>query len=182
MSSQEEMGSKSSVSREGTDEDTTDEGMPTHFLRRRSGAIDDSTEKQIFEGLCFYLNGSTAPLISDHKLKHLLSAHGDNHSIAPGRRAVTHIILGTQCGGSLSVSKLQKESGRRSLWRTSLATTMVQLVDQVHERNLIDICRVLSSIAASKRQPESHFQPLKLAPTSQNSLFLSPEPAKPPAG
>lgn len=70
--------------------------------------------KQIFTGLCFYLNGSTAPLVSDHKLKHMLSAHGANHSIALGRRTVTHVILGTVnanggCGGGLAATKIQKE-------------------------------------------------------------------------
>lgn len=71
-------------------------------------------ERQIFRGLCFYVNGSTAPLVSDHKLKHLLSAHGARHSIALGRRTVTHVILGTTsadggCGGGLAATKLQKE-------------------------------------------------------------------------
>src|SRR5271156_3239297 len=40
---------------------------------------------QIFSGLNIYLNGSTLPHISDHKLKHLLAQHGANISIAPGR-------------------------------------------------------------------------------------------------
>ena len=73
--------------------------------------------KHIFTGLCFYLNGSTAPLVSDHKLKHMLSAHGANHSIALGRRTVTHVILGTVnanggCGGGLAAAKIQKEVAR----------------------------------------------------------------------
>jgi hypothetical protein len=73
--------------------------------------------KQIFTGLCFYLNGSTAPLVSDHKLKHMLSAHGANFSIALGRRTVTHVILGTVnanggCGGGLAATKIQKEVAR----------------------------------------------------------------------
>lgn len=74
-------------------------------------------EKQIFEGLCFYVNGSTAPFVSDHKLKHLLSAHGARHSITLGRRTVTHVILGTVnanggCGGALAATKIQKEVTR----------------------------------------------------------------------
>lgn len=74
-------------------------------------------EKQIFEGLCFYVNGSTAPLVSDHKLKHLLAAHGARHSIALGRRTVTHVILGTinangGAGGGLAATKIQKEVAR----------------------------------------------------------------------
>ena len=74
-------------------------------------------EKQIFGGLCFYVNGSTAPLVSDHKLKYLLSAHGARHAIALGRRTVTHVILSTNnasggAGGGLAATKIQKEVAR----------------------------------------------------------------------
>ncbi|KAN0082194.1 hypothetical protein V8E54_003492 [Elaphomyces granulatus] len=48
----------------------------------------------IFSGLSIYINGSTAPLISDHRLKQLLVDNGANISIALGRRTVTHVILG----------------------------------------------------------------------------------------
>jgi hypothetical protein len=53
-------------------------------------------------------------LISDHKLKHLLAEHGARHSIALGRRTVTHVILGTVtgkggAGAGLAASKIQKE-------------------------------------------------------------------------
>ncbi|KAL5424154.1 hypothetical protein PMIN06_013063, partial [Paraphaeosphaeria minitans] len=68
--------------------------------------------KHIFRGLCFYINGSTMPAISDHKLKYVLDAHGATQSIALGRRTVTHVILGTTCGGGLAGSKLQKEIAR----------------------------------------------------------------------
>lgn len=79
----------------------------------------------IFRNLTVYINGSTAPLVSDHRLKHLLVAHGANLSIALGRRTVTHVILGAQnqagrggggggggCGGGLAGGKLQREIGR----------------------------------------------------------------------
>lgn len=74
--------------------------------------------KQIFDNLCFYLNGSTMPLVSDHKLKHLIASHGGRWSISLGRRSVTHVILGTAnngqggCGGGLAGSKIQKEIAR----------------------------------------------------------------------
>lgn len=78
------------------------------------------SEKLIFTGLCFYLNGSTAPLVSDHKLKQLCAAHGASHSISLGRRTVTHVILGRAnasgggagAGGGLAASKLHKEITR----------------------------------------------------------------------
>jgi hypothetical protein len=69
---------------------------------------------KIFAGLTVYVNGSTAPLISDHKLKHTLASNGANISIALGRRSVTHVILGTSssqggAGGGLAAGKIQKE-------------------------------------------------------------------------
>lgn len=77
-------------------------------------AILQPQKKQIFQNLCIYVNGSTAPLISDHKLKQLLAEHGARMSIALGRRTVTHVIIGANCGrggagGGLAGSKIQKE-------------------------------------------------------------------------
>ncbi|OAL01243.1 hypothetical protein IQ06DRAFT_347298 [Phaeosphaeriaceae sp. SRC1lsM3a] len=117
-------------------------------------------EKQIFAGLCFYINGSTAPLVSDHKLKHMLAAHGARHSIALGRRSVTHVLLGTAsthggAGGGLAATKIQKEiskSGGKTV-------------------KFITADWVLESIKANRRLPESRFSPLKLAPKGQNSVF-----------
>ncbi|KAF3033022.1 hypothetical protein E8E12_001362 [Didymella heteroderae] len=116
--------------------------------------------KQIFTGLCFYLNGSTAPLVSDHKLKHMLSAHGANHSIALGRRTVTHVILGTAnanggYGGGLAATKIQKEVARTG----------------GNAVKFITVEWVLESIKAGRRLPESHFAPLKLAQKTQGSVF-----------
>jgi hypothetical protein len=36
---------------------------------------------------------------------------------------------------------------------------------------IADMYRVLDSISANRRLPESRYSPLKLAPTSQNSIF-----------
>jgi hypothetical protein len=75
----------------------------------------------IFTSLTIYINGSTAPLVSDHKLKQLLTQHGANVSIGLARRSVTHVILGTAntrsgdvrrakgAGGGLAATKIQKE-------------------------------------------------------------------------
>lgn len=144
--------------------------------------------KQIFAGLCFYLNGSTAPLISDHKLKHMLSAHGANHSITLGRRTVTHVILGTVnakggCGGGLAATKIQKEVARTGGKAVKYITVewLVFPSHKVHlsimtgmvksDVTLTDICRVLESIKAGHRLPESCFAPLRLAQKTQGSVF-----------
>ena len=75
--------------------------------------------KKMFDGLCVFINGSTAPMVGDHRLKQLLAENGARVSIALGRRSVTHVILGTPngagptggkgAGGGLAASKIQKE-------------------------------------------------------------------------
>ncbi len=76
-------------------------------------------KKGIFDGLVIYINGSTHPLISDHKLKHVLAENGARMSLQLGRRQVTHVILGkpsgssgSGAGGGLSVTKIEKEIRR----------------------------------------------------------------------
>ena len=75
--------------------------------------------KGVFDGLVIYVNGSTYPLISDHKLKHVLAENGAKMSLHLGRRQVTHVILGKPsgtpgagAGGGLSGTKMQKEIRR----------------------------------------------------------------------
>lgn len=73
---------------------------------------------KIFDGLVVYVNGSTHPLISDHKLKHVLVENGASMSIHLGRRKVTHVVLGRPsgpsggAGGGLAGGKLDKEIRR----------------------------------------------------------------------
>ena len=83
-------------------------------------SVDSAPSPQIFANLTIYINGSTMPLVSDHKLKHLLTTHGARMSIALGRRSVTHVILGKAnggvgkgAGGGLAGSKIEKEILRR---------------------------------------------------------------------
>lgn len=72
----------------------------------------------IFKGTTIYINGSTFPLISDHKLKHLLASNGAKIAITLARQTVTHVILGqpnrngSGAGGGLAAGKLQKEIQR----------------------------------------------------------------------
>lgn len=72
----------------------------------------------IFDGVVVYVNGSTYPLVSDHKLKHVLVENGAQMSLHLGRRRVTHIIVGrpvsagSGAGGGLAASKIEKEIKR----------------------------------------------------------------------
>lgn len=101
---------------------------------------------QMFRGLNIYLNGSTAPLISDHKLKQLFARHGGGASIALGRRTVTHVIIGEKCGGGLASGKIQKEV-------TTVGGKGIKFVTAQW---------ILDSVEKGARQPESRYTPKNL--------------------
>ncbi|EXJ63204.1 hypothetical protein A1O7_03651 [Cladophialophora yegresii CBS 114405] len=103
------------------------------------------TAPQIFRNLSMYLNGSTAPLISDHQLKHLFVQHGGNTSIALGRRTVTHVILGNELCGGLSSRKIDKEA--------KLVRGLGKGVKYVTAQWVVD------SVEKGVRQPESRYVP-----------------------
>lgn len=64
--------------------------------------------RRLFDGVMVYVNGSTYPMISDHKLKMLLCQNGATMSLGLARRKVTHVILGKGLAGG----KLDKEVKR----------------------------------------------------------------------
>ncbi|KAL6865933.1 hypothetical protein ACO1O0_002032 [Amphichorda felina] len=78
----------------------------------------EAASRGIFHGVVVHVNGSTYPLVSDHKLKHILSENGGQMSLHLGRRKVTHVILGrpassghgaSGAGGGLAGGKLERE-------------------------------------------------------------------------
>lgn len=100
--------------------------IPSHNTSKPAEEADQHTDcsrnqegKGIFTSLTFYINGSTYPTISDHKLKRLLADEGGNISLYLARKSVTHVILGAaaagangvgrKTGGLLSAGKMQKE-------------------------------------------------------------------------
>ncbi|KAI1306228.1 BRCA1 C terminus domain-containing protein [Xylaria venustula] len=120
--------------------------------------------RRIFDGVVVYLNGSTHPFISDHKLKHVLAENGGSMSSHLGRRKVTHVILGRPAtggygsggaGGGLAGGKLQREISK-------LGGPAVKFVS---------VQWVLESIKAGKRLPEARFADLKIASKSQQSVY-----------
>ncbi|TGJ79770.1 hypothetical protein E0Z10_g8996 [Xylaria hypoxylon] len=120
--------------------------------------------RRIFDGVVVYLNGSTHPLISDHKLKHVLAEHGANMSSHLGRRKVTHVILGRPAaggygsggaGGGLAGGKLQREISK-------IGGPAVKFVG---------VQWVLESIKAGKRLPEARYADLKIASKRQQSVY-----------
>lgn len=106
------------------------------------GVVLEPLPPQIFRGLTMYLNGSTMPLISDHKLRQLFVLYGGNASISLGRRTVTHVILGEfGAGGGLADTKIQKEN-------TTVRGKGIKYVS----------CKwILDSIHRGIRQPESKY-------------------------
>lgn len=77
-------------------------------LRDTTNPQDRQTSSpEVLAGTSIYINGSTAPLVGDHKLKQLIARHGGNVAIALGRKTVTHVILSES--GGLAAGKLQKE-------------------------------------------------------------------------
>lgn len=56
----------------------------------------------IFDGVVVYVNGSTYPLVSDHRLKQILVENGGNMALQLGRRKVTHVIVGRPAAGRSS--------------------------------------------------------------------------------
>jgi BRCA1-like protein len=71
--------------------------------------------RKLFDGVVVYINGSTAPLVSDHKIRRILADNGAKISLHLGRRKVTHVIVGKPAsgslgsGGGLAGGKLEKE-------------------------------------------------------------------------
>lgn len=113
----------------GKTQEGEDEGAPERAAgeearteqRRKEDAQreeDGGKPRKLFDGVVVYVNGSTYPLVSDHRLKHLLSEHGAQMSLHLGRRRVTHVILGrpagggTGAGGGLAAGKLEREIRR----------------------------------------------------------------------
>jgi hypothetical protein len=69
-------------------------------------------QRRIFDGVVAYVNGSTFPLVSDHRLKKILSENGGNMSLHLGRRKVTHVILGRPAGGGSAAATAAARGGR----------------------------------------------------------------------
>ncbi|KAJ5590181.1 hypothetical protein N7450_004153 [Penicillium hetheringtonii] len=118
------------------------------------------TKSNIFTGTSIYINGTTLPQISDHKLKHLLVANGANVATYMSRKNVTHIIVaqpgtkGSGAGGGLAARKLETEISRGG-WKGT---------------KIVGVEWVLESIKAGKRLSEVRFSVLNVASKGQRSV------------
>ncbi|KAI9772085.1 MAG: hypothetical protein M1840_001373 [Geoglossum simile] len=124
--------------------------------------------KQIFRSLTIHISGSTAPLVSDHRLKQLLASRGARISLTTARRTVTHVVLGKSnevgrgsggAGGGLAAGKIQREVTRV---RGGGAECGVQYVG---------VEWALDSIKAGKRLSEAAYSPMGLVAGRQKSVY-----------
>ncbi|KAM3524585.1 hypothetical protein NHJ13051_004454 [Beauveria bassiana] len=151
-------------------EASSEKDKETEVARRNGGSAGQSL---IFAGLVVHVNGSTAPLVSDYKLKTLLAAHGARVALHLARRHVTHVVLGRPagsisgsgsagCGGGLAGTKMDREIRRRG----------------GNGIKYVGVEWVLESIRVGRRLPEARFANLDIAPHRQSSVYsLSKKPA-----
>ncbi|KAK1530714.1 BRCA1 C Terminus domain-containing protein [Colletotrichum costaricense] len=168
------MRSGSSVSETGSVTSSTSATAPGGLVRMSEEEVMEARRKEdedaeatraagrgLFEGVTVYVNGSTHPIISDHKLKRVLVENGARMSIHLGRRQVTHVIVGRPAGGGagagggLASGKLEKEIRR-------IGGSAVKY---------IGVEWVMESLKAGSRLPEARFAPLKVAREGQRSLY-----------
>ncbi|EKV13322.1 BRCT [Penicillium digitatum] len=132
-----------------------------------SGArLDLKLTSCIFAGVTIYINGSTLPQISEHKLKHLLVSNGARTSIFMARKTVTHVLVGkpntgagsgtavSGAGGGLAAGKLQQEIARGG-WKGV---------------KMVSVDWALESIKAGRRLAESRFPGMHVAAKGQRSV------------
>lgn len=99
-----------------------EQALPVNATSTSTPDRGEPAAKKIFAGTTVYVNGSTLPQISDHKLKHLLVSQGARISIAMARKTVSHVIVGQPgavgagAGGGLAARKLQQEI-KRGGWK-----------------------------------------------------------------
>ncbi|KAH7148609.1 hypothetical protein EDB81DRAFT_792774 [Dactylonectria macrodidyma] len=141
---------------------TADEALTKKRRQEDQDRQDRAHTRAVFDGVVVYINGSTFPLISDHKLKHLLTENGGHMSLHLARRHVTHVIIGRPAGGTgagggggLSGSKLDKEIKK-------MRATGVKFVG---------VEWLLESLKAGKRLPEARFSNMMIAPKGQSSVY-----------
>ncbi|KDN70805.1 putative BRCA1 C Terminus domain-containing protein [Colletotrichum sublineola] len=80
---------------------TSEEGILEAYGKEDEKEPKKATGRGLFEGVTVYVNGSTHPIISDHRLKRVLVENG-------GRRPAG-VGAGAGAGGGLAGSKLDKE-------------------------------------------------------------------------
>ena len=116
----------------------------------------------VFKNTTIYINGYTGPLVSDHRLRYLITQHGGKSSLGLARRSVTHVILGKRdAPADPSTDGGHIQSGKSRAWAGgSLAATKLQkelALSKVSGIKFVSAAWVLESIEAGRRLPESKY-------------------------
>ena len=142
---------------------------------QRAGSTNDTKRpRKLFDGLCFYINGSTAPTVSDHRLKYLIAENGGRIAVALARKSVTHVVLGvpedrpstssssssTSSGVSSLVSQASKSHTAIHSGRCGGGLSATKLQKEIrrvggHAVKYVTAEWVLGSLEAGRRIPES---------------------------
>ncbi|EED21822.1 conserved hypothetical protein [Talaromyces stipitatus ATCC 10500] len=129
-------------------------------------------EKGIFTHLTFYINGSTYPTISDHKLKHLLAEEGGNISLYLARKSVTHVILGSSATSNMSSAGTAGRKTGRLLASSKLQKEIVAKTSGFGRGvKYVNVEWVIESIKAGKKLPEARFSPSTFSSMSRLGNF-----------
>ncbi|KAI9762544.1 MAG: hypothetical protein M4579_000347 [Chaenotheca gracillima] len=131
-------------------------------------------EQRLFDGLVFYVNGSTTPLVSDHMLKYQIAQSGGRVAIHLGRRQVTHVIIGRPIGRQDSeMTSNQPGQGRVEAGGGMAAGKLQKEVKRVGGCGVkyIGVEWVLESIKAGKRLPEARYPGVRTTAAGQKSVY-----------
>ncbi|KAI9900393.1 hypothetical protein N3K66_004655 [Trichothecium roseum] len=161
---------------EGEEEEEDEEGRKITAEHNDLGTTQEETAaakaRALFDGVVVYVNGSTYPLVSDHRLKQLLVGNGAVLSLHLGRKRVTHVILGKPTGSSLS-SGPGRPAGDGGGGGGLAGGKMEKEIRKVHGVGIkfVGVEWVLESLKAGKRLPEARFPGAKVAPSGQGTVY-----------
>jgi BRCT domain, a BRCA1 C-terminus domain len=128
----------------------------------------------ILNDLVFYINGSTMPYISDHRLRHIIAENGGSTTISLAKRTVTHVILTPKLSISSSSSPTKGVRDFHAAGGGLAATKIQQQISNMRgpSRNIqfVSPTWIVESIKAGKRLPEIHFAEWKMVSEKQESV------------
>ncbi|RDA91334.1 hypothetical protein CP533_1586 [Ophiocordyceps camponoti-saundersi (nom. inval.)] len=133
--------------------------------------------ENLFAGVVVYIDGCTAPLVSDHRLRCLLVSHGATLANRLARRLVTHVVLSVHSRGEdddeEGEKKEEEEGGKKDgapcssspMTSSRNALSASKMEAEVRRRRVagvryVDVRWILESIEAGRRLPESRFPAL----------------------
>ncbi|RCI09262.1 hypothetical protein L249_1577 [Ophiocordyceps polyrhachis-furcata BCC 54312] len=177
------------------DDDDDDDDDNKKKTKTMGNNNNNNNNNSLFAGVVVYIDGCTAPLVSDHRLRCLLVSHGATLATRLARRVVTHVVLSVgrrdattstspantiMPRNALAASKVEAELRRRRVagvryvdvrWFVFFSYSLFCLLH--HTKHHDALYGVLESIEAGKRLPETRF-PALLVSTGPILRFNNP--------